>query len=101
MSSVLAPNPAVGSRSSWVAAIPVIHFVAILANGRRYAVGLDGPTWFLDAAQWAPRFGWWPWLALALAASLAMAAVLIRGGREHVAPRIPAPLPGGLTDVPR
>ena len=101
MSSVLAPNPAVGVAIPRGRGDPCDP----LRRDPRQRPALCSRSRRADlvprcGSMGAP-IGRWPWLALALAASLAMAAVLIRGGRQHVAPRIPAPLPGGLTDVPR
>lgn len=42
-------------------------------NARRYAVGADGPFWFLPSAQWSPPGGWWPWIAVMLAGATALA----------------------------
>jgi hypothetical protein len=72
-------------------------------NARRYAVGADGPFWFIPDAQWAPPGGWWPWIAVMLAgvAAMASAAVLVarasadeeEGGRDF--PDHPLVFPAG------
>lgn len=68
-------------------AVALAQILAWYVNARRYAVGTSGPTWFLPHASWAPPGGWWPWLALALAAGGCLAAaVFARPGRG------PAPL---------
>ncbi len=59
-----------------------MQLFSIVFNSHRYAVGEDGPVWFLGSEQWAPRFGWLPWLLLAAVASIGLAVVLIRSGRE-------------------
>ena len=51
-----------------------VQAVAWYANGRRYAVGTNGPRWFLGAADWSPPLGWVPWLAVTLLAAASMAA---------------------------
>lgn len=38
---------------------------AIFWNGRRYAVGVEGPLWFFSQAQWSPVLGWGVWMGLA------------------------------------
>ena len=62
-----------------------LQLVAIVVNSRRYAVGTDGPIWFIPDAQWTPRFGWWPWLTVAALAAIWLASMVIRGGRIPVA----------------
>ena len=63
----------------------VLQLLSLLVNGRRYAVGLAGPIWFVPFAQWAPRFGWWPWFIVATVAVSWLAVMIIRGGRSPVA----------------
>jgi len=63
----------------------VLQLLSLLVNGRRYAVGLDGPIWFVPSAEWSPRFGWWPWFVVATAAAGWLAVMIIRGGRSPVA----------------
>ncbi len=63
----------------------VLQLLSLLVNGRRYAVGLDGPIWFVPFAEWSPRFGWWPWFIVATAAVIWLAMMIIRGGRSPVA----------------
>jgi hypothetical protein len=48
-------------------AVAFVQAVAWWANARRFAVGRDGPRWFLNVAEWNPPFGWWPWAILAAA----------------------------------
>jgi hypothetical protein len=57
--------------------VGLLQFVALYANAHRYAVGMNGPAFFLNNAQWVPRFGWLPWLLLGVVASIALAAVII------------------------
>jgi hypothetical protein len=42
-------------------------------NSRRYAVGTDGPAWFLGEAEWSPPSGWTVWAVAALAGAVAIA----------------------------
>lgn len=52
-------------------ALPGVLLAGLLLNAQRYAVGLDparGLWWWLPDAQWSPPLGWWPWLALSVAA---------------------------------
>ena len=52
-----------------------VHLVALYANGRRYAVGLDGPVAFLGDEEWHPPLGGWPaWLAVGALGAVALAA---------------------------
>ncbi len=44
-----------------------VQFVAWWTNARRFAVGVDGPEWFLSSAEWSPPWGWTFWLTLAAA----------------------------------
>lgn len=57
--------------------VAAVQLISWWQNARRYAVGLQGPVWFLPSAQWAPPGGWWPWLALVLIAVAALAAPLL------------------------
>jgi hypothetical protein len=45
------------------------------ANAHRFAVGLGGPRWFFDHAQWSPPGGWWPWFTLVVAGAVLLAAL--------------------------
>jgi hypothetical protein len=60
-----------------IAVAAVVQLVGWWANARRFAVGRNGPRWFLDAAEWSPPWGWWPWMILAITgASLLVLTVL-------------------------
>lgn len=48
----------------------VLQAFSLLLNGRRYAVGLNGPVVFLADARWVPPFGWVPWMSVALVGGL-------------------------------
>ena len=50
------------------------QFAAFWENGRRAAVGVDGPLWFPASAQWAPPGGWTLSIALAALGSAALVA---------------------------
>jgi hypothetical protein len=64
----------------FAAIVAAVHLHALYANGRRYAVGLTGPTWFPGSEVWSPVGGWLPWLTVAVlaAAALALAPALDR-----------------------
>jgi hypothetical protein len=78
-------GPRVGSRAhpsvlvGAVAAVAAGHLTCLWANSRRYAVGSEGPIWFVGASRWAPPGGWAVVAVLATggAASLVAAAALI------------------------
>jgi hypothetical protein len=55
-------------------------------NGRRHAVGADGPINFLSHPAWSPPQGWGIWLALALVGAAALAAFGFAAGRDRGAP---------------
>ena len=73
--------------------MPVLQFVSIYLNGRRYAVGAAGPVWFLDQAQWSPALGWWPWLLVALGASAWLGRQIWTAPRSGSAAREPSVVP--------
>ena len=59
------------------AAASVLGFLQVAAfyfSSRRYAVGSDGPLFFMPDAAWSPPAGWWPVLVLAALGGLAIAA---------------------------
>lgn len=70
-----------------------VQLFAILYNARRYAVGIDGPVWFLPTAQWAPRFGWVPWLLLAIVAAAGLVVLIYRSGLPDRLPLVPDGVP--------
>jgi hypothetical protein len=81
------------ARPGWLAplavAIPIacgaMQLVAWYVNARRYAVGIDGPEWFLGRAMWAPPAGWWTWLvAVGFASACFGAAGLVGRSAERV-----------------
>ncbi|WP_239380130.1 DUF2142 domain-containing protein [Frankia sp. CIT1] len=64
------------------------QFVAWGANSHRYAVGMDGPLWFVPRPAWSPSGGWLVWLLLAcLPVVVTLAAAQscrpVRAGRPH------------------
>jgi len=66
----------------WLAAliavvIPVLQFVGLYLNARRYAVGANGPILFLSKSQWHPLFGWVPWLLGGLAGAVLLSWVIV------------------------
>jgi hypothetical protein len=58
------------------AVMACLHLLGWWLNARRYAVGMNGPLGFLADPAWEPAHGWAPWLALAVAGSLLLAASL-------------------------
>jgi hypothetical protein len=66
-------------------AAAVVHVHAVVTNAKRFAVGVNGPEWFLGSAVWSPPGGWLLWLVAAVvgAAALVLASVLeARGSRR-------------------
>ncbi|MCM3882257.1 DUF2142 domain-containing protein [Frankia sp. R82] len=61
--------------------VTTVHLVALWADGRRYAVGVDGPRWYLDHAQWTPSGGWTLWAALAGAGGACLLGAVLTGLR--------------------
>lgn len=51
---------------------------AIFWNGRRYAVGDDGPIWFFSQAEWSPVLGWGVWTLLACIGGILLALVIFQ-----------------------
>ena len=43
----------------------LLQVAAFYLSSRRYAVGSDGPLFFMPDAAWSPPLGWWPVLTLA------------------------------------
>jgi hypothetical protein len=60
------------------ACVGLVHLLAFYWAARRAAVGTDGPLVFIGDSAWSPPLGWGPWLALALAGSVALAIALAR-----------------------
>jgi hypothetical protein len=58
-----------------------VHAVAWLTNGRRVSVGADGSWMFPPDAGWVPPLGWWPWIAVVVAATCAYIAAGVTAGR--------------------
>jgi hypothetical protein len=62
--------------------IPVLQFLGLYVNARRYAVGESGkPLIFFGNAQWQPAFGWYPWLLVGLVGCVMLGSILIAFGR--------------------
>jgi predicted membrane protein DUF2142 len=70
------PPPRVVARLFAIVALAAafMQFIAWWINSRRYAVGSNGPWWFLPHAQWSPPVGWGLWVPIALMGSLTLAA---------------------------
>ena len=75
-------------RFGWFIGVSValVQMVAFYINGQRYAVGWNGPVWWLDEAKWEPRFGWWPWLITFAVGCLLLAFNIIRDARVQPNP---------------
>ena len=80
----------------------VVQLEGWYVNAHRFAVGLDGPRWFFDRAEWSPPLGWWPWVGVASLGALLLAGAgalqwLVRGPgwaarqAQHAAPGTTAP----------
>jgi Predicted membrane protein (DUF2142) len=68
--------------------VAVGHYVALYTNGRRYAVGLDGPVDFIGEAAWSPPGGWVLWFAVGAVAAAGLAIVAARSrpdSADHIA----------------
>ena len=76
--------PAIGAAAITVV-LGLLQFAAFYLNGRRYAVGADGPLLFPGDAVWSPPLGWGAILALA---ALGAVAVATAGLLELRGPRI-------------
>jgi hypothetical protein len=62
-------------------ALPLVLLVGLYLNGQRYAVGLgpdSGLSWFVPDAQWSPPLGWYPWLVLGVAGTVALGVAWVR-----------------------
>ncbi len=71
---------AVGVRVAAVA-LPLVVLTGLYLNAKRYAVGLgpdSGPRWFVPAAEWSPPLGWYPWLVLGIAGTVALGVAWVR-----------------------
>jgi len=68
--------------------VAAVNGVALLANGRRYSVGTDGPwSYVVDGGRWVPPGGWLPWAVLAAAGMVVLVAGFIsRSGERSSAP---------------
>lgn len=66
--------------------MPVLQFVSLYLNSRRYATGALGPVWFLPDAQWRPPLGWGGWLIAGAIACAALAWHLWTAGATPATP---------------
>lgn len=73
----------VGRRMFRVAAVvvPVLQFVSLYLNSRRYAVGTSGSVGCLPDAQWQPPLGWGVWLIAGAVATALLAWRIWSAGR--------------------
>jgi hypothetical protein len=72
------------------ALVATLHFVALWFNARRYAVGTDGPVFFLGRSHWAPLGGWVPWLLVAAVGAVLLGWVALgsRPGTRYPLPEV-------------
>ncbi|MCK9875224.1 DUF2142 domain-containing protein [Frankia sp. Ag45/Mut15] len=82
--------------------VTAVHLVALWANGRRYAVGVNGPRWYFDSAQWTPPGGWSLWGALAGAGAACILGAVLAGSLTGRSPHTSStgPSTDALTDRP-
>lgn len=59
-----------------------LQAVAWYANGRRAAVGTDGPWLFMGSSEWSPSTGWYPLALLVVLASLVLVICAFRIARQ-------------------
>jgi len=58
--------------------VPVLQFLGLYINARRYAVGAAyQPLNFLGHARWEPALGWYAWLGIGCVGSVMMIVILI------------------------
>lgn len=54
------------------AVMAAVHFTGFYTNARRYAVGMDGPLFFLGRSEWSPPGGATVWVAVAGVGALSL-----------------------------
>jgi hypothetical protein len=64
-----------------------VHLVAFWANGRRYAVGNDGPVFFFGESEWSPPGEWTTWVLLVAAGVACLAVAPLRAERPAAVER--------------
>jgi len=64
--------------------VGALQAVAWYSAAHRFAVGLDGPWWFISRPEWQPPAGWAPWLLTAVLACAGLAFAGLRQAREGV-----------------
>jgi hypothetical protein len=74
----------------------ILQLVALWYEGRRYAVGRNGPLFFPPVAGWAPPGGWWPWLVLAAVGAVLLALSLLPPQRQRPAAQLKGSRPRAL-----
>jgi hypothetical protein len=85
------PSLGLGTELRWLlmviaTAAAGVHLIALWCNARRYAVGVDGPLWFVGSSQWTPPGGWLPWFSIgAVGAVLSVCAMTLAMGATDVA----------------
>jgi hypothetical protein len=66
-------------------AAAAVQLIALWCNARRYAVGVNGPLWFVGSSQWHPPGGWAPWFTLGAAGALLSVWVMIGAAGHGIA----------------
>jgi predicted membrane protein DUF2142 len=77
--------PLVSAIALFGASTGVVQFAAWYLNGRRSAVGMDGPLLFPLHAHWTPPLGWPLWVACAAAGALLLGSLPLRLRERAVA----------------
>jgi hypothetical protein len=82
---------------TFVTVVAGTHAAALLINGRRYAVGTDGPwSYLFGGDEWAPPGGWFPWVALvAVAVAFILAGFVGASRRGDRTPKPRRPIAAG------
>jgi predicted membrane protein DUF2142 len=70
--------------------VPALQLFSVYWNARRYAVGSEGPVWFLPHAEWTPPLGFVPWLVMAAVGAALLCAGTVTSQR-HLAVPLPVP----------
>lgn len=76
-------DPAVIRRIFLLIAVvmPAFQWLSLYINARRYAVGTNGPIWFLGHSKWSPPGGSASWLLLGLCGAVLLARTIWWAGK--------------------
>ena len=72
-------------------AVASVQALGWYTNARRYAVGSDGPRFFVVEPYWSPPGGWWLWLATVLVGTVLFVAFGVLAARRELVRR-PGPV---------